>query len=188
MTYQVSKPAGVHVSERTDDSGYRASAKRDELLLVKLNWTPAGLHATLTIGLLLLGLCPLLMVPWGGEAAVVGVALTVVLLPFSALMAYDTLGRRLNHTEIRVDPGSIVTCHRPLPWMGDKRVVANRIRDIEVHEQGQGAKHVCSVRVQLDDGRTDWLLRSNVSVGMNREQAEYIAQRIRAHLHLSADR
>jgi hypothetical protein len=182
----VPEPVGVRVRERNEQAGYRSSAKLDEALLMSLSWSPTSLHTTLTTGFLLLGLCPLLLVPWGGEIGFIGATLTVALSPLTCLMAYDFLGKRFNHTEIRVEHRLIVTRHRPLPWMGNKSVAADRIRGVEVHERGQGAKYVCAVWVRLDDDGSDWLLRSNISIGMNREQAEYIAQRIRTHLHLGS--
>lgn len=178
-----SAPQGVEVVGGSDDAGYRTSGKSPTLHLrlawKRGKWPPIAM--ALGAGFALI---PLVLLSASGEARVVGLGLWLALSPLVALFSYDALGRWINRTDIVAGERFVTVRHKPLPWMGGERVATVKVRSLRVVETGQGARAGRHVLAVLDDGGGVQLLRSNTSIGMTREQAEFIVQRLREHLRL----
>lgn len=97
-------------------------------------------------------------------------------------IGYYTLTGFVNRTTIRVGQGELGIRHHPLPWGGNKEMVASDVRQFyckeKVHHSDSGTQYNYEVHAVMQDGSREKLL-SNLA---ETEQALYIEQELERHL------
>jgi len=97
-------------------------------------------------------------------------------------LGYYTLTGFVNRTTIWVGQGRLVIHHHPLPWWGNKDLLASEIRQLyckeRVHHSDSGTQYSYEVHAITQSGDKEKLL-SNLT---ETEQALYIEQELERHL------
>jgi hypothetical protein len=118
-----------------------------------------------------------------------GAPKNLIFFPFvsmglGALLTYYMLAKFINHTEFTINDQWLKVRHGPLPWFGNRTILAQTIDQlytVEVLEQTRnGVRITYTIQVILKSGK-----RRSLVVGLEQSpQARFIEQQIESRLHI----